>query len=102
MKFGLKEDTIHKIQKVFSAFPEVDEAVLYGSRAKGNYKNGSDIDLTFMGNSISDTEWTTIHFDLDDLLTPYSFDLSLFSTIDNPDLIDHINRVGKTFYERGK
>ena len=46
MKFGLKDITIQKIQQVLAAFPQVEEAILYGSRAKGNYKDGSDIDLT--------------------------------------------------------
>ena len=40
-RFGLKETTIEKIGAVFARFPQVEKAVLYGSRAKGNYKNGS-------------------------------------------------------------
>ena len=74
--------------------------IIYGSRAKGNYKNGSDIDLTFIGKNISDRDWSGIFQDLDELPTPYTFDLSILSTIENPDLVDHINRVGKIFYEK--
>lgn len=48
-KFGLNQETISKIQSVFYQFPEIEEAILYGSRAKGNYKEGSDIDLTLKG-----------------------------------------------------
>lgn len=98
-KFGLTQETIDKIHSVFLKYPSVQKVMIYGSRAKGNYNNGSDIDLTFIGN-ISDKEWTGIHFALDDLLTPYSFDLSLFSEIESADLIDHVKRVGQIFYEK--
>ncbi|OGT46080.1 MAG: hypothetical protein A3E82_08150 [Gammaproteobacteria bacterium RIFCSPHIGHO2_12_FULL_38_11] len=99
MKFGLPDDTINKVNAVFKKYASIEKVIIYGSRAKGNYKNGSDIDLTFIG-KISDSEWTKIYFDLDDLLTPYTFDLSLLSKIENPNLIAHIERVGKVFYER--
>jgi len=100
MKFGLSEEIIVKINTVFVKYPAIKKVIIYGSRAKGNYKNGSDIDLTFIGENMSDQDWTNIYFDLDDLLIPYSFDLSLLSTIENPDLIDHIKRIGQVFYER--
>jgi uncharacterized protein len=100
INFGLTEETIDKIKGVFEKYPCVEKVIIYGSRAMGNYKNGSDIDLAFIAPSISDPVWSSIYFDLDDLLMPYSFDLSLLKTIENPDLIDHINRVGKIFYQR--
>ena len=100
MKFGLPDDTIEKINAVFAKYPAVEKVIIYGSRAKGNYKNGSDIDLTMQGETNLGEERNKIFSDLDDLLTPYSFDLSVFSQIENPDLIDHINRVGKIFYQR--
>ena len=98
--FGLSEKTILSIQSVFKKYPSVEKVIIYGSRAKGNYKNGSDIDLTFIGKNISDRDWGGIFQDLDELPTPYTFDLSILSTIENPDLVDHINRVGKIFYEK--
>ncbi len=100
MKFGLKETTIQKIQEVLAQFPQVHSAVLYGSRAKGNYKNGSDIDLTLKGDNINLSVINKIELALDDLYLPYTFDLSAFNQLDNPDLIDHINRIGQVFYER--
>ena len=75
MKFGLKEPVIGRIQAVFASFAEVDEAILYGSRAKGNYKNGSDIDLTFKGKELNQDIIGKIDTELDDLLLPYMFDL---------------------------
>ena len=75
--------------------------MLYGSRAKGNYKNGSDIDLTLCGGAeLSLRVLYKIMDDLDDLLLPYTIDLSIFSTISDPDVIEHIQRVGTTFYEQ--
>jgi len=53
MKYGLSDKTIKQIEAVLSNFSEVEKAVLYGSRAKGNFKQGSDIDLTLYGKGLS-------------------------------------------------
>ena len=98
MKYGLKESIIKGIQEVFSKFPQVDSVILYGSRAKGNFKNGSDIDLTIKGEELDLSTLNKISIKLDDLYLPYTFDLSLYRHIDNTDLLEHINRVGIEFY----
>lgn len=100
MKFGLKEHTIEKVREVFAQFPELEEVILYGSRAKGNYRPGSDIDLTLKGKGINLRILNRIADQLDDLLLPYTFDLSIYDHIENPDLVDHIRRVGKVFYRK--
>ena len=100
MKYGLSDKTIGQIQAVLSNFPEVDKAALYGSRAKGNFKQGSDIDLTLYGNGLSLKTLHKIESDLDDLLLPYKIDLSIFEQIADPDVIKHIQRVGVVFYEK--
>lgn len=99
MSYGLSVNTISKIQKLFLEFPELRKALLYGSRAMGNYRNGSDIDLTLVGN-ISMRDLSKIEWQLDDLMLPYMIDLSRIDDIKNPDLLDHIKRRGKIFYER--
>lgn len=99
-RFGLKEATIEKIITVFSQYPNIQKVLLYGSRAKGNYRNGSDIDLTLIGENISYVQLSKIDIQIDDLLLPYCFDISIFKDIENLDLIDHINRVGLIFYEK--
>lgn len=101
MKFGLKEATNQKISDVFARYPQVERAVLYGSRAKGNYKNGSDIDLTlYGGEGLTLQVLYRIMDELDDLLLPYTIDLSIFRDISDLDLVEHIQRVGMVFYEK--
>ena len=100
MLYGLKEETINQIKEVISHYQQVDEVILYGSRAMGNFKRGSDIDLTLKGKELNLTTLNKIDLEIDDLLLPYTFDLSIFHHIDNPDLVDHINRVGKVIYSR--
>jgi len=100
-RFGLKDATIQKICGVFAEYPQVEKAVLYGSRAKGNYKTGSDIDLTLYGAEDLTLDILYRLMDkIDDLLLPYSFDLSIFRTINDPDVIEHIQRVGVIFYQK--
>ncbi len=79
-------------------FPQIEKAVLYGSRAMGTYKPGSDIDLSLFGKSLTQNLIWKISQELDDLLLPQVFDLSLFESLDNPELKDHIVRVGIMFY----
>ncbi len=99
-EFGLSEDTIGRLKSVFSTYPKVEKVVLYGSRAKGNFKNASDIDLTLFGEGITLSEMQTMELEIDDLLLPYKVDLSVFTTISNLDLQEHIRRVGCDFYTR--
>ncbi|MCC6601983.1 MAG: nucleotidyltransferase domain-containing protein [Anaerolineae bacterium] len=101
MKHGLPTEAVCKITAVLARYPQVESATLYGSRAKGNYKTGSDIDLTLHGDS--DLTLSVVYRildDLDDLLLPYTIDLSIFHDIADRDVIDHIQRVGVSFYER--
>ena len=101
--FGLKESTIQKICTVLSHYPQVEKAVLYGSRAKGNFKNGSDIDLTLRGGAgLTLNVLYRIMDELDDLLLPYTIDLSIFHQISDTDVVEHIQRVGVTFYKKGE
>lgn len=97
-EFGLADSVISKINSVFARYPQIGEVRLYGSRAKGNYRSGSDIDLAIMGNGVSDLELLHIASDIDELPLPYKVDLSLFRQIENPALVEHIQRVGKVFY----
>ena len=98
MAYGLNEHEIQKIRGILAAYPEVEKAILYGSRAKGNYKPASDIDLTLVGQKLNLELLLNIENQLDDLLLPYTIDLSLLHTIDNTALVEHIRRAGIVFY----
>lgn len=100
MNFGLDDETIEKINSVFYNFTKIEKVILYGSRAKGNFTNGSDIDLTLMGDNLEFNCFLNILSDIDDLMLPYKFDISLYNSITEIELLDHIKRVGKTFYSK--
>ena len=100
MRYGLKEQTIESICGVLARHPAVGKGVLYGSRAKGNFKPGSDIDLTLFGDTLTSREVGAIDEELDDLLLPYKIDLSIYEQIENVKLLEHIERVGVVFYQR--
>jgi predicted nucleotidyltransferase len=97
---GLTDETVERIHDALSRFPKVEKAMLYGSRAKGNYKPGSDIDLTLLGAGVTPKILGQIQGVLEEGQLPYRFDLSIFSQITHADLIEHIRRVGVVFYER--
>jgi predicted nucleotidyltransferase len=98
--FGLDASVLSRIIHVFEENPCVDEVILYGSRAKGTNKPGSDVDLALKGESLNLQQINRMSLELDDLLLPYTFDLTIYHRIDDPDLIEHIERVGKTIYKR--
>lgn len=99
--FGLSVETIAKIRSVFAAHPEIEQARIYGSRAKGNYRTGSDIDVCLSGNSeLIHANFHTLLNELDDAMLPYTMDISIYDYFENPALTEHIDRVGQLFYSK--
>ncbi len=98
--FGLKDIHVAEIKSVFANYKEINKAILYGSRAKGNYQDGSDIDISLAGNNLNLNKILRIETELDDLLLPYKIDISILDKIENRDLVEHINSVGVVFYEK--
>ena len=98
-KFGLSPDILDRLRSVFIAHPNIEEVLVYGSRAKGNYRQGSDIDITMIGEQLQWSDMQTIELALDDLMLPYSIDLSIFHQIENNDLREHIKRWGQSLLE---
>ena len=82
------------IKQAIVHFPEIESFKIYGSRAKGNYRPGSDIDLALFGKKVSIETVLKLSVSLDNLDLPYEFDLSIYDRLDNPALRDHIDRVG--------
>lgn len=92
-----RNDMLNAIKR----FTEVDRAVLFGSRAKGNYKHGSDVDISIDGRKV--THKTVIalsSFLNEETRMPYHFDIIHFDSIKNQELKDHIRRVGIILYEK--
>ncbi len=102
MEFGLSKEYIESIIKLFETNSKVDEVILFGSRAKGNFKPGSDIDLAVKGRNISFKDITRLGVKLDQLNLPYKIDLLNYSTVADKDMVEHIDRAGTLFYERWK
>lgn len=100
MQFGLSSDTIKLLQNVFANYHKVNKAIIYGSRAKGNFRTGSDIDLVITGTDLNLQDILSLKVQIEELDLPYAVDLSILDEVSNPDLVDHIHRVGAIFYQR--
>jgi uncharacterized protein len=97
---GLSDRTVSGIQQVLAKFPEVEKALLFGSRAKQTHRPGSDIDIALSGHGL---DWRTlgrIYQALDDLLLPYRFSLVHYGSDTDPDVAAHITRVGVSLFDR--
>lgn len=101
MQFGLKEEIIQAVQQVLEQNQHVDKALVFGSRAKGNYKEGSDIDLALKGD-LNAKDVLELHGKLDALNLHYKFDLVNYKSISEPALKEHIDEVGMEMYSRWK
>lgn len=89
---------IEDIESIISAIKrniKPEKIILFGSRAKGSYKKGSDIDIAIVKDKISFDQLNQIRVDLNDLLLPYKIDILDFNKISNQELKEHILRVGK-------
>ena len=101
MQYGLSHETLCILNSIFSRYQDVKQAILYGSRAKGNYRNGSDIDVALKtGVNFTFTDLLRLGNDFDDSYLPYFVDVSIYDDISNPDLKTHIDKVGKVIYSR--
>ncbi|HBH82873.1 MAG: hypothetical protein A2X03_15645 [Bacteroidetes bacterium GWA2_40_15] len=100
MPYGLSETVIEKLISVFSSNSEIDEVIIFGSRAKGNYKEGSDIDISLKGAGITSSLIRKIELEIDNLYLPYKVDLINYNDIIEPMLTDHIDRVGICIYKK--
>ncbi len=100
MNHGLSAETVTRIGSMLGSFPQVEKAVLYGSRAKGNYRKGSDIDLALIGAHLDWNVLGDVMEALDELSLPYKMDVSIFALLKHAALIEHIERVGVPLYER--
>jgi predicted nucleotidyltransferase len=99
-KHGLTEKTLTQIAGVLARFPAVETAILFGSRAKGTHKPGSDIDLALTGDQLDWRMIGRIDSELDDLPVPYAFSLIMFNKRTDPEVAAQIHRVGIPLFEK--
>lgn len=97
---GLSDATLATVQAILESCPAVETAIVYGSRAKGNFSMGSDIDLTLVGAALTQDMLSHLVGQFEESNLPYQVDLSILRDIDNPSLRVHIERVGKVLYQR--
>ncbi len=100
MQFGLNDTELQALRTTLASIPEVEEAIIYGSRARGTNRVASDIDITLKGSALTYLQLALLDARIDDLYLPYFVDLSLFSMLKNPDLLESIDREGKVLYKK--
>ena len=99
MEHGLPERTQATLDTIFRKYPGIQKAILYGSRAKGQFRKGSDIDLCLVADdSFTRADLLRIAADFDDSDIPYCVDVSVYGKLSNMELKAHIDRVGKVLY----
>ncbi len=99
--FGITEKSYKIILEYLNSQTFLDEVHIFGSRAVGNYRQGSDIDLVVMSPNISDDLIQKLNYDLNEvLLIPYFVDVLNYDSIDNDELKQEINKKSVLFYKK--
>lgn len=98
--FGLSEEVISGLAEAFDSATEVDEVIIFGSRAKGNHSEGSDIDLAAKGRDVTLDTILDIKIKIEELGLLYRVDVLNYHGIRDQDVVDHIDRAGKVFWKR--
>jgi type I restriction enzyme S subunit len=102
MKYGLSDDQLQEIINFIKQYPEVEEAVLFGSRALDTFKEASDVDIALMGEKVTHSLASKIKFNIEeDTYLPFFFDFVAYPTITNKELKEHIDTKGITLYRKG-
>lgn len=96
--YGLPKRTYNELLEYFQSQPSIEKVVLFGSRAKGTYHNGSDIDFAIWINDTNNV--SKILYDLDELPTPYKFDVINYKTLTHTEMKNNIDNEGKLFYKK--
>ena len=102
MKYGLSKKQLNEIISFIEQYPQVQEAVLFGSRAIGTYKEASDVDIALKGNDVTAGLAAKMKFNIEeDTTLPFFFDFIAYPTITNEKLKEHIKDKGVVIYHKG-
>ena len=97
--FGLTERDRKYLESVMRKFPEIEQAIIFGSRAMGNSKRGSDVDLAIIGKNIASATALRLRTLLnEELPLPYFFDVVRYEIITNDNLKQHIDEHGVVLF----
>jgi predicted nucleotidyltransferase len=98
--YGLPKSDFDALITELKKNRKIDEVLLFGSRAKGTFHNGSDIDIALKGKNLGLQDILDINIEIEKLLLPWKLDLVIFSRIKEPALTEHINRIGIILYKK--
>ena len=102
-EYGISDKSLSIIIETIKTYKEIEKAVLFGSRAKGNHKKGSDIDIALYGETADEKLALILKSKLnEETLIPYFCDVISVDLLNNFNLMEHIERVGKVFYQKNK
>jgi len=102
MRYGLDDNILNSINEVFKKYGDIKKVILFGSRAKGSHKKGSDVDIAIVSKGMDLKTLHKIENEIDDMMMPYIFDIKIYHNIKNSNLLEHINRIGKTIYKKDR
>lgn len=100
MEFGLKQEHIELLKSIFEKYDFIEKVVIYGSRAKGNYTDRSDIDMILYGSLKDRFDLAKVKDSIEESILPYNVDIQMFQDLKNGSLKENIERVGKIFYKK--
>jgi len=102
-RFGIYDKTFLFMLETFKSFTEIEQVIIYGSRAMGNYKKGSDIDLAIVGEKVDLYTVNKLSVKLnEEIPAPYYFDVLDYNSLSNPELKKHIDQDGKVLYSKSR
>lgn len=97
-RFGLKAADLRSMESAFKSLPEIESVIIFGSRALGNFKNNSDIDLCLKGLAVDYAICVKLSSKLEELPMPYLFDIVNYNNLKNFELKSHIDRYGRLIF----
>lgn len=96
--FGLSSDIINTLEGVFSQYPEIERVLIFGSRANGNFKDGSDIDLAILAPTLSDSRFAQLWNQLDELPIVFKMDILHWDRLANQHLRTKVLDEGRVLF----